>query len=98
MLNYFAELVGTFIFISVILIAVDSATKWAFLPIGLALSVMIYWGGSISGGHYNPAVSTVFLLKKNINMTTYLIYVACQILGGMCALLFFEKYKSFTKK
>lgn len=78
------EFVGTFVFLSVIL-----TTGQAF-PIGLALAVAIYFGGSISGGHFNPAVSTMMLAKGAISIETWIAYVIAQVLGGLVALLWFK--------
>ena len=76
------EFIGTFIFLSVIL------TTGEAIPIGLALATVIYFGGKTSGGHFNQAVSTMFLLKGTINNTQYLGYVLAQLLGGITALHF----------
>lgn len=76
------EFVGTFIFLAVIL-----ATGEA-LPIALALATVIYLGGATSGGHFNPAVSTMFFLKGDIDMMKLAGYVAAQVLGGAAALTF----------
>jgi aquaporin Z len=76
------EFVGTFIFLAVIL-----ATGEA-LPIALALATVIYLGGTTSGGHFNPAVSTMFFLKGDLDMMKLLGYVASQVLGGAAALTF----------
>jgi aquaporin Z len=76
------EFIGTFIFLAVIL-----ATGEA-LPIALALATVIYLGGSTSGGHFNPAVSTMFFLKGDLDMMKLLGYVAAQVLGGATALIF----------
>jgi len=76
------EFVGTFIFLAVIL-----ATGEA-LPIALALATVIYLGGATSGGHFNPAVSTMFFLKGDLDMMKLLGYVAAQVLGGAAALTF----------
>jgi aquaporin Z len=78
------EFVGTFVFLSVIL-----TTGQAF-PIGLALAVAIYFGGSISGGHFNPAVSTMMLAKGAISIEKWIAYVIAQVLGGLVALLWFK--------
>lgn len=82
--KYIVEFIGTFIFLSVIL-----ASGEAF-PIGLALSTAIFFGGKISGGNYNPAVSTMMFLKKKLDTGDYVGYVIAQIMGGICAYLFSE--------
>lgn len=47
-----------------------SNIQWVFLPI--ALSMVVYWGGTISGGHFNPEVSLMFFLPiKNIYTILY---------------------------
>ena len=76
------EFVGTFVFLAVIL-----ATGEA-IPIALALATVIYMGGKTSGGHFNPAVSTMFLLKGDMDMLKYAGYIAAQVLGGVAALQF----------
>ena len=45
---------------------VNNKNSWEELGIGLALTLMILWGGKISGGHFNPAVSTMFLVKNHL--------------------------------
>ena len=83
--KYLVEFIGTFVFLSVIL-----STGEAF-PIGLALSVVIFFGGDISGGHFNPAVSTMMFIKHKLETPDYIGYVISQILGGLAAYLF-NKY------
>lgn len=84
------EFVGTFLFLSVIL-----STGQA-IPIALALAAAIYFGGSISGGHFNPAVSTMMLAKGGISMETWITYIIAQVLGGLVALLWWKS--TSTKK
>ena len=90
MIKYVVELLGTFFFLSVIMIASTSNIKWAFLPIGLALSMVIYWGGNISGGHFNPAVSLMFYANKQITSLDTVIYIISQVIGGLLALFFYK--------
>ena len=59
MLKYLVEFIGTFIFLGVILNVVNQKVKWAAFAVGLALAVVVLWGGGISGGHFNPAVSII---------------------------------------
>ena len=92
MLKYFVELVGTFIFLSVILITGEA------IPIGLILTGMVYWGGPISGGAFNPAVSLALLINKTINFNQFIGYCVVQFLGAIGAYYFFKYTKVFTKK
>jgi aquaporin Z len=57
MKNYLTEALGTFFLVLVIGLAVSSGSEFAPLAIGTVLMVMVYAGGHISGGHYNPAVT-----------------------------------------
>lgn len=50
---------------------------------GAALYVLISILGPISGAHFNPAVTLVFGLKKQIPTRTAAAYVAVQIIGGI---------------
>lgn len=80
-----AELVGTFIFLSVILCVVSKKITLAPLIIGLALIGLIFLIGPISGCHLNPAVSVLFYLNKSITLNEFILYVSAQILGAILA-------------
>ena len=53
------------------------------IPTGAILVVLITMLGPISGAHFNPAVTLVFALKKEISVPDSLIYIAMQIGGGI---------------
>jgi glycerol uptake facilitator-like aquaporin len=53
------------------------------LPTGAILVVLITILGPISGAHFNPAVSLVFALKREIAPSDALLYVVAQIAGGI---------------
>lgn len=53
------------------------------LPTGAILVVLITIFGPISGAHFNPAVSLVFALKRELRPRDALSYVAAQIAGGI---------------
>lgn len=53
------------------------------LPTGAILVVLITILGPISGAHFNPAVSLVFAIKRDITWPTALLYAAVQIAGGI---------------
>jgi aquaporin Z len=84
MLTYVVEFLGTFLFLSVIV-----ATGQPIM-IALALLAVILLGGSISGGHFNPAVSLMFWAKGGLRTTDLLGYVVAQSLGGLGALTVFN--------
>ena len=53
------------------------------LPTGAILVVLITILGPISGAHFNPAVSLIFALKRELTMRDAALYVGAQILGGI---------------
>lgn len=87
MLNVIAEFLGTFFFLGAIL-----ATGQP-IAIAVALLASIFVFGGVSGGHFNPAVSTMMLAKGDINMLTFLTYIVAQVLGGLAALFWFNSTK-----
>lgn len=87
LLKFLSELVGTFFFLGVIL-----ATGEA-IPIGIALAAAIFLTAKVSGGHLNPAVTTMMYAKGAIDTVTLVSYVIAQLLGGLLALTFFSMSK-----
>ncbi|GAC1346177.1 MAG: MIP/aquaporin family protein [Bradyrhizobium sp.] len=53
------------------------------LPTGAILVVLITILGPISGAHFNPAVTLVFALKRDLPPRDALLYVVAQIAGGL---------------
>jgi glycerol uptake facilitator-like aquaporin len=53
------------------------------LPTGAILVVLITILGPISGAHFNPAVTLVFALKRDLTPRDTLLYMAAQIAGGI---------------
>ncbi len=86
MRNYVTEFVGTFFLVLTIGLTVLGGTPLAPLAIGSALMVMVYMGGHVSGGHYNPAVSlAVFLRGKMASGGELVSYWLSQIAGALAA-------------
>ena len=54
---------------------------------GAILSVLITVFGPISGAHFNPAVTLVFLLRGEIAASMAAIYVVTQIIGGLAGVM-----------
>ena len=53
------------------------------LPTGAILVVLITIFGPVSGAHFNPVVTMVFALRRQIGVAESLAYVAAQIAGGV---------------
>ncbi len=53
------------------------------IPTGAILTVLITMLGPISGAHFNPVVTLVFVIQKKIADRDSWFYVAAQVLGGI---------------
>ncbi|MEO9459236.1 MAG: MIP/aquaporin family protein [Lentilitoribacter sp.] len=53
------------------------------IPTGAILFVLITMFGPISGAHFNPAVTLVFFLRREIAAKASILYVLVQIIGGI---------------
>ena len=51
---------------------------------GAILAVLIVVIGPMSGAHFNPAVTVVFLLRREIGTGMALAYIVVQVAGGVC--------------
>lgn len=87
--KYAVEFIGTFFLVFTVgMVSIDpGAGALAPLAIGSALAVMIYAGGHISGGHYNPAVTLAVWLRGKASRGDALAYMTAQILAGAAAAL-----------
>lgn len=79
------EFIGTFFLVFTVGMAVSRAGVLAPLAIGAALMVMVFAGGHVSGGHYNPAVSTAVLLRGKMEQPEYIPYVVAQVFAAVVA-------------
>lgn len=87
MKKYLMELIGTFFLVFTIGMSVlpGNSAVIAPLAIGSVLMVMIYAGGHISGGHYNPAVTLGVWLRGGCEKKDVLPYMAFQVIGALLA-------------
>jgi len=85
--KYLVEFLGTFFLFLVISLStrVTDAPLLAPVAIGFALAVMVYAGGRISGGHYNPAVSLAAALRGALPFAQLLPYWIAQVAGAVVA-------------
>lgn len=80
------EFIGTFFLLLTIGMAVlGGAGILAPLAIGVALMVMVYAGGHVSGAHYNPAVTLGVLIRGRIKPAEAIPYMIVQIVAAVVA-------------
>jgi aquaporin Z len=87
--KYITEFIGTFFLVLTVgcSVIIGGAGVIAPLAIGSALMVMIFAGGHISGGHYNPAVTLGVWLRGRCPAKDVVPYWVAQIIGAVLAAL-----------
>ena len=89
-----AEAIGTFLFFFVGMGAVVMGSHTGdgggglvgvALAHGLALAVLVFAFGAVSGGHFNPAVTLGVWITGRIEATRAGVYVVAQLLGALAA-------------
>src|ERR1700731_822907 len=88
-----AEALGTGLLVATVVgsgIMAETLTKDSALALlgntlatGAILVVLITILGPISGAHFNPAVTLVFMVKRDLNLREALSYIAVQVVGGL---------------
>lgn len=94
-IKYLTELIGTFFLVLTIGCTVIGGGPDVIPPlaIGMALAVMIFAGGHISGGHYNPAVTLGVFLRGRCPAKDVVPYMVCQVIGAVIAALIAKAIK-----
>jgi len=89
MKKYITEFIGTFFLVLTVGCTVILGGTGVIPPlaIGSALMVMIYAGGHISGGHYNPAVTLGVWIRGRCPTRDVLPYWLAQLAGAVAASL-----------
>lgn len=77
--KYIIEFLGTLILTFIIL------TTNNYLAIGGILAILVYVGGPISGGLFNPAVSIAMLYSHKLSRNDFMPYIISQITGALLA-------------
>ena len=76
-----------FLFVFTVGMATNKAGAGALSPpaIGSVLMVMVFAGGHVSGGHFNPAVSTAVFLRGRMPANEVGPYVVTQFVAALIA-------------
>ena len=85
--KYLVELIGTFFLVLTVGCTVinPGAGEFAPIAIGASLMVMIFAGGHISGGHYNPAVTLGVWMRGKCDTKDVVPYWGAQLAAGAIA-------------
>jgi aquaporin Z len=85
--KYITELIGTFFLVLTIGCTVIAGGSGVIPPlaIGAALMVMIFAGGHVSGGHYNPAVTLGVFIRGRCPSGDVVPYMISQGIGAVLA-------------
>ena len=97
-MKYIAESLGTFFLVAVVVGSgimaenisegnVGIALLGNTLATGAILFVIIKMFGAISGAHFNPAVSFIFYLRKELCLLDLIKYIIVQIISGLLAII-----------
>jgi aquaporin Z len=79
------EAVGTFFLTFTVVTGVRGGVPYTPLAAGAMLMVMVYAGGHISGGHFNPAVTMAMLWRGRIGVRDAGGYCVVQLAAGVVA-------------
>ena len=82
---YATELIGTFFLVFTVGTSLLIGSPLAPVAIGAILMVMVYAGGHISGGHYNPAITMGVLIRRRIAVADAVGYWVVQLVAGLLA-------------
>jgi len=90
-----AEFIGTFMLVSAVcgaaLFSAPSAGLVAVaFAVGLSVLAMAYAVGSISGGHFNPAVTCGLVAAGRCKAEKVIPYIIAQVIGGIAAAAVFK--------
>ena len=97
-MKYISELIGSFLLVATVVGSGIMAENLAngndavallgnTIATGAILFVIIKMFGEISGAHFNPAVSLIFFLKKELNLKDLSNYICYQMIGGILAII-----------
>jgi len=92
MKKYLAEMIGTFVLVTMgcgtaMLVGCDAASGSGYLltalAFGLSIVAMAYSIGNISGCHVNPAVSLAVFMRGGLDLVDFVGYAISQVVGAL---------------
>jgi len=95
MKKYLVEFIGTFFLVFTVGMTVIAPGAGSLAPvaIGASLMVMVFAGGHVSGGHFNPAVTLAVWIRGRCDTKDVLPYWASQLAAAFLAAWIVHKMK-----
>lgn len=85
---YIAEVFGTFVLTLVIIASLNQNIGIVTPALAaVALGLMVYLVGAVSGAHLNPAVSIALFIYRKADLGNTFVYLFAQVFGALCAML-----------
>lgn len=99
MKKYLVEFIGTFFLVFTVGMTVISPGAGALAPlaIGASLMIMVFAGGHVSGGHYNPAVTLAVWLRGRCDTKDVVPYWVAQLAAAALAAWLVHFFKAPTE-
>ena len=87
MKKYLVEFIGAFFLVLTVVLTANNPdiAPMAPLAIGSMYMVMMYAGGHISGGHFNPAVTIAARIRGKMEFNDTIMYMVAQFFGAAVA-------------
>ena len=90
--KYITESIGSFFYTFIVWMTIPTgfvtgAGMMTRLSIGISFAILVYAGASISGPHYNPAITLAAWVQKRISLKEGFVYMLFQLLGAILATL-----------
>ncbi|MEY2589387.1 MAG: aquaporin [Acidimicrobiaceae bacterium] len=83
--KYVVEAIGAFFLVFAVAMSGLTGSPLTPLAAGATLMVMVYAGGHISGGHFNPAVTMTVLCRRRLGIGDAVGYWIAQLVAGVVA-------------
>jgi aquaporin Z len=90
MYKYVVEFFGTMILLFTIIATGNP------LAIGAALSIIVYFGGPISGGNYNPAVTILMVIAGKMPKEELIPYILVQVAAAIVVSVIYQRVYDYS--
>jgi len=93
-----AEFLGTGVLVMVVLVLSQTTGVPYFIATSVAVTLALVYVlfGSVSGGHFNPAITVGMWAARKIATIRGISYIAAQLLGGVAAWQLFQYFSGQT--